>query len=85
MAQAGDFSHSPLDLSSLRLILKTYDVADANLYTALSYTWGTDAAAHPITINGSQFLARQNLWDFLLMAREQLSDSLFWIDQICID
>ncbi|KAJ4288624.1 hypothetical protein N0V90_011861 [Kalmusia sp. IMI 367209] len=100
MAQSKIFQHQPLDLGSqqirlLRIIeneqqivqctIRTYSIADAIEYYALSYTWGHDAAANEISINGSKYLIHKNLWDFLVVARMRFSQYLFWIDQICID
>ena len=59
-------------------------------YRALSYVWGA-LAPHKdraIEINGSSFMVRSNLHDFLTMAaRKQYmcEDTYLWIDQICIN
>ncbi len=54
-------------------------------YTCLSYTWGKADRNHDIYLNGQIFSIRQNLWDFLAMARKNLTDQYFWIDALCID
>lgn len=54
-------------------------------YIALSYTWGPPLPYKEILINGGRFTVRQNLWDFLIVARQKLSSDLYWIDQICIN
>jgi hypothetical protein len=54
-------------------------------YIALSYTWGPPLPQKEILINGARFTVRQNLWDFLIVARQNLSSDLYWIDQICIN
>ncbi|KAF2674289.1 hypothetical protein BT63DRAFT_6655 [Microthyrium microscopicum] len=54
-------------------------------YNALSYTWGTANADHPIEINGEQFLVRKNLWRFLDTARKKDVSQSYWIDAISIN
>lgn len=56
-------------------------------HVCLSYTWGPeDAKRQEILINGRKFKVRQNLFDFLDVARTMLpSNSWLWIDAICID
>jgi hypothetical protein len=52
-------------------------------YTCLSYVWGPPESLHWITINGTHFQVRQNLWDFLNgMAYVKCN---LWIDALCID
>lgn len=60
-------------------------MADAGSYIALSYARGSEFPQRPIAINGAEFFVRQNLFDFLAVARDQPQEILFWIDQICID
>jgi hypothetical protein len=96
MSLESQFSHPPLDLESrqIRLLqilyddsqgsisccLKTYNSVDANEYVALSYTWGCDHPTYSIMINGDEFSVRQNLWDFLLVAKDRFVNTLFWIE-----
>ena len=55
-------------------------------YNALSYTWGPPEPLQHIELNGRPFAIRQNLWDFLNVAREQPEICrTLWIDAICID
>ncbi|KAM3418307.1 hypothetical protein BST61_g4306 [Cercospora zeina] len=56
------------------------------LYTAISYTWGQDAARHEIHLqNGSVIKVRENLKNALRSIRDPESDNLYWIDAICIN
>lgn len=57
----------------------------APAYVALSYTWGPEYPQKTIEINGFEFSIRQNLFDFLTVARSKYRGNFFWIDQICID
>lgn len=95
------FAHPPFDRSlnqirllkiwsgdqeePVRCILKTYDISEAKEYFALSYTWGPEFPQRRIEINGLAFFVRQNLFDFLVVARSRSTEGLFWIDQIYID
>jgi hypothetical protein len=55
-------------------------------YNALSYTWGPEHPLHTIYLNGHEFQVRQNLYDFLSRMQSQGDgNTLFWIDQLCID
>ncbi|KAF1850460.1 HET-domain-containing protein [Cucurbitaria berberidis CBS 394.84] len=54
-------------------------------YSCLSYTWGDPFEEYAVRVNDKTFLVRRNLWDFLEMARNQLSDTFLWIDALCID
>ena len=54
-------------------------------YIALSYTWGPRNLTNEIWVNSKRLMVRRNLWEFLMIAREQFPDELFWIDQICIN
>ncbi|TID27860.1 heterokaryon incompatibility protein-domain-containing protein [Venturia nashicola] len=56
-------------------------------YVCLSYTWGTDAATHPVIINNQVFLVRDSLWAFLLQARtmNKFQCMPIWIDAITIN
>jgi hypothetical protein len=95
------FRHSPLDhtIAAIRLIRLlpelspdgliqctiTHDTVEAS-YTCLSYRWGAPTPSNPIIINGKLFEVRQNLLDFLHMARRNNeAANIFWIDALCID
>lgn len=78
--------------------LRAFRLEDAPDYTALSYTWGAAtnerAASYgsrtptrEIVCNGLVLDVTENLYDFLLMAKDnaQLLDQYFWIDAVCIN
>lgn len=69
----------------IRCLLTTCAMDHAPAYVALSYTWGPEHPQKTIEINGSEFSIRQNLFDFLAVARSKYRGNTFWIDQICID
>ncbi|PPJ52362.1 hypothetical protein CBER1_09838 [Cercospora berteroae] len=52
---------------------------------ALSYCWGRAAADKPITLNGHEFLVRQNLYDFLVQMASENRRDWFFVDAICIN
>lgn len=56
-------------------------------YVALSYVWGDQEAKCEILLNGQLFMVRSNLFAFLryLAKTGYFTDTLFWIDAICID
>lgn len=55
-------------------------------FTAISYCWGKNIAAHGIGLNGLDFEVSDNLYRLLLVLQEGNEDQvLLWIDQICID
>ncbi|GIZ40939.1 hypothetical protein CKM354_000425900 [Cercospora kikuchii] len=62
------------------------DIDPSPLYTAISYTWGKDAALHQIYLqDGSVIKVRKNLYKALQAIRDAESDNLYWIDAICIN
>lgn len=73
--------------SGLQYDLISLPLAEAaeNGYDALSYVWGDDKLLHGIQINGQLFHVRQNLHDFLRMAKRLRWTTAFWIDAVCID
>lgn len=95
------YSYQPLNLNkaTIRLVQILPDLSSDGLvqcqichntlealYTCLSYRWGTPDPNGLILINDKLFRVRQNLLDFLYMARENAETAnLFWIDAICID
>ena len=94
------FVHTSLDLeaNSIRLIqLKPElspsghiqcDIRESTIndsYICLSYEWGTAAPDKLILIGDTTFPIRQNLWDFLEVARQWLRPPWLWIDALCID
>jgi hypothetical protein len=54
-------------------------------YTALSYTWGHSTPLHTIYLDDKPFSVRQNLWNFLRMARNTELTGYLWIDALCIN
>ncbi|KAH7081411.1 heterokaryon incompatibility protein-domain-containing protein [Paraphoma chrysanthemicola] len=101
MASTNDFHHTKLNLGTrqIRLLrikaelseglisctLDVYPVIRENAHIALSYAWGPPPAVATILVNDGAFQIRQNLYDFLEVARQRDIGALFWIDQICID
>ncbi|OAK94213.1 hypothetical protein IQ06DRAFT_182421, partial [Phaeosphaeriaceae sp. SRC1lsM3a] len=95
------FRHQPLehDKPSIRLIHLLPDLSPDGLiqceivhetieapYTCLSYRWGAPDPSSSILINGQLFAVRQNLLDFLDMARMNGAATMtYWIDALCID
>ncbi|KAK3638957.1 hypothetical protein LTR22_017644 [Elasticomyces elasticus] len=75
---------------TIRLTLRTTNLDDAfDSYDAISYMWGSDSNMHEIMIDDKIALVRDNIWQFLVHARDsslrnQLNSSL-WIDSINID
>jgi hypothetical protein len=67
---------------------------DASLkYIALSYVWGLDMSQIPLLVNGTEFKATANLFDFLARYRKisyavpkwELANFPLWIDAVCIN
>ncbi|KAK9770008.1 putative Heterokaryon incompatibility domain-containing protein [Seiridium cardinale] len=56
-------------------------------YTALSYTWGDEAASENIVLSdGGQIEIGKTLWSFLDQQSSLIKqEKLFWIDAICIN
>jgi hypothetical protein len=95
------FRHEPLEHSkpSIRLVRLLPNLTSDGLiqceilhetieasYTCLSYTWGPSEPSKSILINGQLFTARQNLFDFLDMARQTIVTTMtYWIDALCIN
>jgi hypothetical protein len=95
-----NFIHTPLNhfRPSIRVFKVLPDLSQEGLlqcdlangtvndkFTCLSYTWGEECAARPILVNRQLFLVRQNLWNFLNVARNMFPSRPFWIDAVCID
>ncbi|KPI45292.1 uncharacterized protein AB675_2805 [Cyphellophora attinorum] len=91
------FSHNAIDLGTqtVRLfrILQQTGVVSLQLWhqefdgrhTALSYVWGPIDPSHHILVNGRPFHIRQNLYDFLVLMRDQGRSDAFFVDAICIN
>lgn len=69
---------------SLQLELLVVFLDESPQYTALSYVWGDPSDPRPILVNGSTFMATQNLYTAL--EHMQFADiaPAIWIDAICI-
>jgi hypothetical protein len=80
-----DFSILDVDNGSLYDLDTASPLSATTPYTALSYTWGDTIADHDINLNGTPFLVRQNLWNFLDRARNDNFEGYLWIDALCID
>ncbi|OAL02145.1 hypothetical protein IQ06DRAFT_376330 [Phaeosphaeriaceae sp. SRC1lsM3a] len=102
MADYGIFKHVALDFlqGRIRLLLILPDLSKSDhiqcqiwndttdaSYTCLSYTWGSEHHQKDILINDRLYQCRENLWEFLNIARKKYSaaTAAFWIDAICID
>jgi hypothetical protein len=82
---ACDFSIVDVDNGSLYDLNTTSPLAERVEYIALSYMWGEAIADHTISLNGTPFLVRKNLWDFLDRARKDGYEGYIWIDALCIN
>jgi hypothetical protein len=94
------FAHAPLDHSqpSIRLLrilpelspngliqCHVWHATTDALYMCLSYRWGDPDPTHAVEINGRIARVRQNLYDFLTVARKDSSPGPYWIDALSID
>ncbi|KAF2686065.1 HET-domain-containing protein, partial [Lentithecium fluviatile CBS 122367] len=95
-----NFQYEPLDLqtTSIRLLRVLPNLSPDGLlqcsiqhatikaeYSCLSYVWGPPDNGSPILVNGRLRRVRQNLFDFLSIARIRGTSKLFWADALCID
>jgi hypothetical protein len=76
--------HSTGSITESREGLEDHD-ENAPLYMCLSYVWGDPGVLATIIVDGKRFSIRQNLFDFLAIARLTLSYTWLWIDALCID
>ena len=65
--------------------LEVVSLKNRPVYSALSYTWGRNAASKPILLNGSDFDILVNLELALRHLRDSDDIRTLWIDAICID
>ncbi|KAH8743163.1 heterokaryon incompatibility protein-domain-containing protein, partial [Hyaloscypha finlandica] len=75
---------SPSPLICTLKELDLHDGATYRAFTALSYRWGPPMPTRTITIDSHLVPIRQNLHDFLLLARDGARCHL-WIDALCIN
>ena len=54
-------------------------------YSAVSYVWGDEYLTQEITSQGKPATIRQNLFDFLIQARENGWTKYVWIHALCIN
>ncbi|KAI0889556.1 heterokaryon incompatibility protein-domain-containing protein [Annulohypoxylon maeteangense] len=69
----------------IRCSFGVYNVNDAATtpsYVALSYVWGPETPTFEIIVDNEVMTIRENLYAFLLQC---ISDSLLWIDALCIN
>lgn len=94
------FVHAPLELSlptirvvqilpgrsweTIKCILK-HVPRQRDYHVCLSYMWGHQNSSESIIVNGKRFTVRQNLFDFLKLARKLRTEDWLWIDALCID
>lgn len=78
---------SPAGSQTIQCKIRTVDFStwSGPTYKALSYTWGEPNIQRDrhILIDGKEFMVRENLYCFLQTLPGD--ETLFWIDQICID
>jgi hypothetical protein len=72
--------HDPIQCS-----LQTVSLDDHPTYNALSYVWGNVENNVPIAVDGTVFLATENLKLALQYIREVHRDIVLWVDAICIN
>ena len=57
----------------------------SNTHTAVSYTWGPENPQYTILVNGKLIKIRQNLYQFLDIARKRHHSTPLWVDAVCIN
>ncbi|KAH6698454.1 heterokaryon incompatibility protein-domain-containing protein [Leptodontidium sp. MPI-SDFR-AT-0119] len=65
--------------------LSSCELNSAPAYEALSYYWGTTESDRVISLHGSQFRVRDDLYKALQHLRHGQTSRVLWIDWICID
>lgn len=82
------------DFAPVVCSLVTASLDDTSLkYIALSYVWGLETSQTPLLVNGIDFKATANLFDFLVRYRKisyvvpqwELASLPMWIDAVCIN
>ena len=72
----------PLHCSLLQVRV---DTSPVHQYTALSYTWDSQVASHPIQCDDGVLLITANCFAALRALRKTDEPLTLWIDSICID
>jgi hypothetical protein len=76
----------PMERLGVDLEVEVFELNNAPIFSALSYTWGSPMEEYCILVNNKPFQVRANLFSFLLEYQAGLSsDTYIWIDQISID
>jgi Heterokaryon incompatibility protein (HET) len=86
---------SNLDQGPINCIMRHFHLGEKPLYYALSYAWGSNET-RSITLNNSNVLVRENLWNALAHIRvswfhgwnshdDKEPTAWIWIDALCID
>ena len=77
----------PIQKHRLSFEMSSFRKTDVPRYTAVSYTWGEDAATECIYINGQPFPVRPNLLSCLyhLGQNRTVAWTHLWVDALCID
>lgn len=65
--------------------LSSCELDNAPSYEALSYFWGTNQNIRVISLHGSTFRVREDLYNALRRLRQCQTSRILWVDFICID
>jgi hypothetical protein len=65
--------------------LSSCELDNAPPYEALSYFWGTNQNTRAISLHGSTFQVREDLYNALRRLRQLQTSRILWVDFICID
>jgi hypothetical protein len=65
--------------------LSSCELGNAPSYEALSYFWGTNQNTRVISLHGSTFRVREDLYNALCRLRQRQTSRILWVDFICID
>jgi Heterokaryon incompatibility protein (HET) len=65
--------------------LSSCGLDNAPSYEALSYFWGTNQNTRVISLHGSTFRVREDLYNALRRLRQRQTSRILWVDFICID
>lgn len=72
---------------ALQCRMRTYELADAPAYVALSYTWGSPIFEKSLEVDGSTLRVTKNLHEAVHQLHSYARDRalLFWADSICVN